>query len=37
MNILIYLKIWRYMCFFNFYNGDDCLDEDVYDGINNKN
>ena len=25
------------MCFFNFYNGDDRLDEDVHDGTNNKN
>ena len=25
------------MRFFNFYNGDDRLDEDAHDGTNNKN
>ena len=37
MNTLIYPKTRRYMRFFNFYNGDDRLDEDVHDGTNNKN
>lgn len=37
MNTLIYPKTRRYIRFFNFYNGDNRLDEDVHDGTNNKN